>query len=547
MKVSPGFSHLVVLFSVLATAEVTLSSKGSSKLYPVTVNGINLKSASAKDIAAALSNGTVTSLELVDAYLKRVDANDRQGLTLRSFIEIAPTARCIAKKLDAERASGNVRSPIHGLPIVVKDAYNTAIELGMNTTAGSYALLQGSHAKSDAFVVKRLRDAGAIILGKANQDEWSGQRGAQNSGAWSARGGRISSAYVQGGYDAGGDPSGSSGGPAVAVSAGFASASLGTDTEGSITNPGSRAALFALRPSTGITSRTGVVPISSSQDTTGPLAKSAWDIAALLEIMAVHDPDDWYSEAAEPFRHKNYTQFLDPDGFKGLRIGIPRDPFWNTTLFGYRASINPAVNATLDKLRSLGAEIIDPIVFPNAERWTYPFVGGPVRDTAGRIQIQYDIKTDMANYLTQQRTNTSSLESLYDIIAFNDANHELESPPGICCQNGFLAADQLGPKNSSAEYWWAKWQQQQLNEEGIEYVFRHYKIDVMLVPTEGAASRLGAVGRCPIGNVPVGYDDIGLPFGMAFVGQRYDEPAVFRAMSAYEAHFPAREVPSTLD
>lgn len=153
----------------------------------------------------------------------------------------------------------------------------------------------------------------------------------------------------------------------------------------------------------------------------------------------------------------------------------------------------------------------------------------------------------MAHYLTTQRTNTSGMETLFDIISFNDAHAALEFPPGICCQDAFLAADQLGPKNTSSEYWWAKAQQQQLNEEGIEYVFRHYKLDVLLVPTEGAASRLGAVGRCPVGNVPVGVDEIGLPFGMAFVGRRYDEPMVLRAMAAYEAHFPARPVPDLVD
>ncbi|KAH8728262.1 hypothetical protein GQ44DRAFT_769772 [Phaeosphaeriaceae sp. PMI808] len=153
----------------------------------------------------------------------------------------------------------------------------------------------------------------------------------------------------------------------------------------------------------------------------------------------------------------------------------------------------------------------------------------------------------MANYLTTQRTNTTGIENPFDIISFNNDHTDLESPPGICCQESFLATDQLGPKNSSAEYWWGKFQQQQLNEEGIEYVFRHYDLDVLLVSAEGAAFRLGAVGRCPVGNVTVGHDEIGLPFGMSFVGKRYDEPTVLRTMSAYKAHFPARPVPSLLD
>ncbi|KDN59835.1 putative glutamyl-tRNA(Gln) amidotransferase subunit A [Colletotrichum sublineola] len=546
------------------------STKGSTISYPVTVNGIHLLAASARDIAEALNQQHVTSEQLVDAYIARIEANDRTGLNLQSVIEIAPTAREVAKKLDEERQSGAIRSAIHGLPILVKDNYNVDTELGVNTTAGSYALL-GSHASGDAFVVKKLRDAGAIILGKANLNEFSGQRGAVNSSAWSARGGRISSAYVFGGFSAGGDPSGSSGGSAVSVSAGFAAAALGTDTEGSIGSPANRAALFGLRPSTGLTSRTGVVPISSSQDTTGPLAKSVWDVAALLEIMAVHDDEDAYSAAAEPFRLKNYTQFVDGPSFKGLRVGVPREPFWNQTFQQYRAATNPALDAVLDKMRDLGAEIIDPVVLPNEADWRYPFVGGAKRDSAGAIIIrkstamprtqytrlqstnprlmlpEHDTKEDMANYLTRYRTNTTGMESLFDIISFNEANVELESAPGVYGQDSFLAADQTGPRNTSSEYWHAKYVQEQLGKDGIEAVFRLHKLDVLAVPTEGSASRFGAVGRCPVGNVPVGYDEINLPFGMSFVGKRYDEATVLRAMAAFEANFPARELPPTLD
>ncbi|KAK2018405.1 amidase signature enzyme [Colletotrichum eremochloae] len=517
------------------------STKGSTISYPVTVNGIHLLAASARDIAEALNQQHVTSEQLVDAYIARIEANDRTGLNLQSVIEIAPTAREVAKKLDEERQSGAIRRAIHGLPILVKDNYNVDTELGVNTTAGSYALL-GSHASGDAFVVKKLRDAGAIILGKANLNEFSGQRGAVNASAWSARGGRISSAYVFGGFSAGGDPSGSSGGSAVSVSAGFAAAALGTDTEGSIGFPANRAALFSLRPSTGLTSRTGVVPISSSQDTTGPLAKSVWDVAALLEIMAVHDDEDAYSVAAEPFRLKNYTQFVDGPSFKGLRVGVPREPFWNQTFQQYRAATNPALDAVLDKMRDLGVEIIDPVVLPNEADWRYPFSTNP------RLMLpEYDTKEDMANYLTRYRTNTTGMESLFDIMSFNEANMELESAPGVYGQDSFLAADQTGPRNTSSEYWHAKYVQEQLGKDGIEAVFRLHKLDVLAVPTEGSASRFGAVGRCPVGNVPVGYDEINLPFGMSFVGKRYDEASVLRAMAAFEANFPARELPPTLD
>jgi amidase len=183
------------------------------------------------------------------------------------------------------------------------------------------------------------------------------------------------------------------------------------------------------------------------------------------------------------------------------------------------------------------------------EQWL--FVSSICRFLAVKVEvnfcIEHDVKWDMEHYLKTEIANTSEIQTLYDIISFNEQNADLEFPPGKCCQDTFLAADQLGPRNTSAEYWYAKWVQQQLNEEGIEYAFREYDLDLLLVPTEGSAARLGAVGRCPVGNVPVGYDEINLPFGMSFVGRKYDEPTVIRAMSAYEANFPARRTPPTLD
>ncbi|OMP86695.1 Glutamyl-tRNA(Gln) amidotransferase subunit A [Diplodia seriata] len=263
----------------------TAAQSSVNSTYPVFLKGINLLSASAAEIATALSIGNTTSLQLVDAYIARIEANNHQD-------------------------------------------YNTDVELGMNTTAGSYVLLQ-SQAKGDAFVISNLRAAGALILGKANMDKVSFDKPGHSVG------GQCQSAYVVGGFAAGSDPSGSSRGSAVAVSAssavavsaGFAAAALGNDTEGSVVSPSNRAALFGLRPSTGITSRSGVVPISSSQDTAGVMAKSVWDITAIFEVMAAHDPENAYSAPADPFRRENYTQFLGDDGFQGLRIGIPREPF----------------------------------------------------------------------------------------------------------------------------------------------------------------------------------------------------------------------------
>ncbi|EYE92434.1 amidase signature enzyme, partial [Aspergillus ruber CBS 135680] len=450
-----------------------------------------------------------------------------------------------AQRLDEERANGTLRSHLHGVPIVVKDNYNTDPELGMNTTAGSYSLLNQT-VTGDAFVVSKLRSAGLLILGKANLDEFAGMMGKDSSSGFSSRGGQASAAYVVGGFAAGGDPSGSSGGSAIAVSAGFAAASLGTDTDDSIVKPACRAALFGLRPSTGLTSRSGVVPLSLSQDSTGPLAKSTWDVAALLSIMAVHDEEDSYSQAAEPFRKKDYTAYLKKDGFKGLRIGVPRYPFFNASITGARSEANGAIDKALLEIQKLGATVIDPVTFPNAEEFTYAYPGLPERSNNETILLQYDLKEDIAIFLQTQLIN-STIRSLQDIINYNEAHSDLEFPPGQCCQATFLNANNLPPRASSAEYWIAQYHQQRLDVEGMQATMRQHDLDLFVVPTEGYSARMGAIGKRPVGTVPLGYDGINLPFGLAFVGRSYDEGTVLRAMYASEKAFPKRQVPPTLD
>ncbi|CAG8213152.1 unnamed protein product [Penicillium olsonii] len=435
----------------------------------------------------------------------------------------------------------------------------------MNTTAGSFVLLKdGGEVVGDSFVIKQLRNAGAIILAKANLMEWSGSAGV-NASAWSPRGGQVSSPFVVGGFAAGGDPGGSSSGPGAGVAAGFAPLAFGSDTEASIVLPSSRGALYGLRPSTGMTSRTGVVPISSSQDTTGPLGKSTWDVAVSLGIMAGLDPDDSYTIPAEPFRHDDYTKFIDANGFKGLRIGVLRDPFFESETARQQLMIS-SFNESLAKMEFLGATVLKTSL-PNKEKWNYTFVGGPERSSNGTIRIrecsrhvrrslgnctlltchppEYDLKYDMAQYLTTRRLN-SSLSSLEDVINSMVEWWSLESPKGQCCFPTFIASDQVTDRDTSVEYWLAKYTQERLYEDGPAAIFRDYNLDVIVLPTEFNSARLGAVGRLPVGTVPLGYDDIELPFGLAFVEQRHDEGTVIRAMSAYEANFPPRRVPTTL-
>ncbi|CAG7921935.1 unnamed protein product [Penicillium olsonii] len=297
-----------------------------------------------------------------------------------------------------------------------------------------------------------------------DQPQWSGSAGV-NASAWSPRGGQVSSPFVVGGFAAGGDPGGSSSGPGAGVAAGFAPLAFGSDTEASIVLPSSRGALYGLRPSTGMTSRTGVVPISSSQDTTGPLGKSTWDVAVSLSIMAGLDPDDPYTIPAEPFRHDDYTKFIDANSFKGLRIGVLRDPFFESETARQRLMIS-SFNKSLAKMESLGATVLETSL-PNKEKWNYNFVGGPGRSSNGSIQIRECSR----RYLTTRRLN-SSLSSLEDVINSMVEWWSLESPEGQCCFPTFIASDQVTDRDTSGEYWLAKYAQERLYEEGPASIFR---------------------------------------------------------------------------
>ncbi|GAA6041361.1 hypothetical protein JCM8097_007685 [Rhodosporidiobolus ruineniae] len=548
---APASSNsLVARDNTSAAGALTYSTKGSNVSYPVTLGGVSLLTASAKELAEALDAGKFTSVQLVEAYLDRISANDKQGLNLHSIIETAPKENvlAIAQKLDDERVAGSKRSLLHGLPIAVKDNYNTDPSLGMNTTAGSYALL-GQTTVGDAFVIEKLLEAGVIILAKANMNEFAGEFGRFNSSGYSARGGQCSNAYTEGGFAAGADPGGSSGGSAVSTSAGFVAFALGSDTEGSILDPSQRSALYGLRPSTGLTSRTGVVPISSSQDTTGPLAKSTWDVAAALSIMAGYDSHDKLSAAAKPFIQDDYTKFLSADGLKGLRIGIPRETHWNQTYTALPDSMMAELNATLAKLEAAGATIVDPVLFDDAEQLRYVFPAGPLPVNNATLRLLTDFKADMADYFSTQVANTT-VTSLFDIINFNDLHAELEFPlslPDQWGQSTIIGAQAMPHPDDSPAYWKSQYEMQRLYLEQILPAYDKYDLDLILSPSEADPTRLGTIGHLPCGTVPVAQRENGGPYGMTFVGRRYDEKTVLRAMSGWEAVSTPRAVPPLLD
>src|SRR5690242_5129172 len=307
------------------------------------------------DLQAAMESGQRTSQQLVEAYVERIQALDASGPTLRAVIELNPDALAIAEALDRERSERGARGPLHGIPILLKDNIDTAD--GMETTAGSLALV-GVRRAQDAFVAARLRDAGAILLGKANMSEWANFRSTHSSSGWSARGGQALNPYA---LDR--TPCGSSSGSATAVAANLCAASVGTETDGSILCPASINGVVGIKPTVGLTSRAGVIPISHSQDTVGPFGRTVADAAILLGGMTGVDPRDPAALASAGKFYTDYRQFLNADGLRGARIGIARQ-----TYFGYSSKADAIANAAIERMKELGAEIIDPADIPTAEQ-----------------------------------------------------------------------------------------------------------------------------------------------------------------------------------
>ncbi len=438
--------------------------------------------------------------------------------------------------LTTKPLSQTILSELHGIPMLFKDNIGTDVSLGMNTTAGNFGFL-GSQTKGDCPVAAKLRAKGVIIIGKANLSELANYKGNITNG-WSARGGQTQSAYVVGGFAAGGDPCGSSSGSAVGTSAGFAAAALGSETDGSLVCPSNRAALYTIRMSVGLSSRSGVIPISSTQDTVGPMAKSTYDCALILENMVGYDVNDTFTYAAVNHTYSNYTQFaLKPyASFMNKTLAIPRAFFYNESISGNPPEINTALNAAIQKMASLGAKIIDNATVPSAPELA--------TSTAETTVLDTDIKVDLATYLSN--LINPQIETLEDLINFNDANANIEFAPGECCQQTLVRAVQTTGKNATV-YTQARATDLDIGRtRGIDYVLNTYGADALVLPTEGYASSLAAVAGYPIVSVPLGYLPSGQPFGMAFIGRQWSEPTLISLMAAWEAAAPPRKVPAQL-
>ncbi|MGH2614170.1 MAG: amidase [Thermomicrobiales bacterium] len=490
------------------------------------------------DASAAMSASEMTAHEITSMYIERIEAIDQRGPRLRSVMEINPDALHIARAADRERQTTRDRGPLHGIPMLVKDNIGTADS--METTAGSLALV-GARPRTDAFVAARLRAAGAVLLGKSNLSEWANFRSLRSSSGWSGRGGQCLNPYA---LDV--TPSGSSSGSAAAVAANLAVAALGTETDGSILSPAAANGIVGLKPTVGLTSRSGVIPIAHSQDTVGPMTRTVADAAVVLEAIAGFDPHDPATAGASE-RPPRYTTFLDPDGLRGARIGIPREVYW-----GYSPPADAVAEAAIAVMRELGAEIVDPADIPTAHQLAS---GWPPSDDGALTVLLYEFKADLNAYLAGLEAPTG-VGTLAELIAYNEQNAEREMP--FFGQELFVMAEANGPL-TEPDYLAALEQNRRLSrQEGIDAVLNAHKLDALLMPTSsppakidlvnggrslGGSSRPAALAGYPAITVPAGFA-FGLPVGITFMGAAFAEPTLLKLAYAFECATSARKTPT---
>ena len=529
--------RFLVVFVAAATIAVTGAQRPSQPPFDV-------EEATIAALQQRMQSGQETSRSLVDKYLARIEAVDRSGPALHSVIEINPDAPIIADQLDAERKGGRVRGPMHGIPILLKDNIATADR--MMTTAGSLALA-GVKPPKDAFIVSRLRESGAVILGKTNLSEWANFRSTHSTSGWSGRGGQTKNPYA---LDR--NPSGSSSGSGAAIAANLAAVAVGTETDGSIVSPSNNNGLVGIKPTLGLVSRSGIVPISHSQDTAGPMTRTVADAAALLGAMSGADPDDPITtrgvgvELAPPLGRPrsaptDYTRFLDPNGLKGARIGVVRNKY-----FGSSPATDALAEAAIAVMKQQGAILVDPANIPTLGKFD-----------DGEFQVLlYEFKADLNKYLTWLG-GASPVHALKDVIAFNDAHKDQEMP--YFGQEIMAMAEKKGPLTSAKYVSTLARNRQMARALGIDATMTKYKLDALFAPTSGPAGLIDLVnGDSGGGSSPstvtsvAGYPHItvpggfyrGLPVGMSFFGRAWSEPTLIKLAYAYEQATKHRKPPA---
>ena len=496
------------------------------------LNNFELSEITIDELQKWFASGRYSSRAVTEKYLARIREIDQSGPKLNSVIEVNPEALEIAERLDRERKEKGSGGPLHGIPVLIKDNIDTGDR--MQTTAGSLALM-GSPAPQDAFVAAQLRKAGAVILGKTNLSEWANIRSSHSTSGWSGRGGLTRNPYA---LDR--NPCGSSSGTGAGISANLAVAGVGTETDGSVVCPASANGLVGLKPTVGLVSRRGIIPISHSQDTAGPMARTVRDVAILLGAMAGADAEDVATADAGRKQFPDYTKFLDPAGLKGSRLGVVRK------YFGFNDAVDKLMESVIGEMKQAGAEIVDPADIPTIGKF----------DDSELTVLSYELKADLAAYL--ERRGNPAMRNLKDLIVFNEANRDREMP--YFGQDIFLKAEEKGPLNSK-EYLDALELNHRLTRgEGIDGVMDKFKLDALVAPTGGPAwvtdlingdhsgggsSNAAAVAGYPNINVTAG-SLWGLPVGISFFGRAWSEPTLLKIAYAFEQLTKARQSPKFL-
>ncbi len=489
-----------------------------------------LEEADIATLQRRMASGELSAHAIAQQYLERIAAIDAAGPQLRSVIELNPEALSIADARDAERREGKVRSPLHGIPVLLKDNIDTAD--AMQTSAGSLALV-GAPATQDSAVAARLREAGAVILGKTNLSEWANIRSSRSSSGWSARGGQTRNPYV---LDR--NPCGSSSGSAVAVAANLTAVAVGTETDGSIICPAAVNGVVGIKPTVGLVSRAGIVPIAHSQDTAGPMARSVADAAVLLQTLVGADPRDKASWDAD--RHRaDYSAALAADGLKGARLGVVRK------FAGFQPDVDAALDGAVAALRAAGATVIDPVDVPDADKYGEAELG----------VLLYELKADLNAYLASRRG--VPVTSLAEVIAFNKQNAAREMP--WFGQELFEQAQARGPLTDKA-YKDAAAKARKLAREGIDATLKKHRLDALVWPSNapawptdplngdhvtGGNTSPAAVAGYPSLTVPMAQAH-GLPLGLSFTGTAWSEASLIRLGYAFEQATHARQPPKFL-
>jgi len=498
------------------------------------VKSFELDEVTISDLQDGMKSGKFTARSLVEKYSQRIDEIDKHGPTINSVLELNPDAPSIADALDRERKSKGPRGPMHGIPVLIKDNIDTADR--MMTTAGSLALV-GAKPPKDSFVVQKLRAAGAVILGKTNLSEWANIRSSHSTSGWSGRGGLTKNPYA---LDR--NPCGSSSGSGAGVSANLCTIAIGTETDGSVVCPSSSNGITGIKPTVGLVSRSGIIPISHTQDGAGPMCRTVRDAAILLGALVGTDPEDAATAESNGKSHTDYTEFLDPNGLRGARIGVVRKSY-----FGFNDAVDVLMEQALDAMKKQGATLVDPADIPTLGKF----------DESELTVFMYELKADLNSYLARLGPS-APVRTLKDIIDFNDRNARKEMP--YFGQDLFLKAEAKGPLTTK-EYVDALEKNRRLaRTEGIDALMNKHNLDALVAPTGGPAwltdlingdhvaggsSNAAAVAGYPNINVTAGFL-FGLPIGISFFGRAWSEPTLIKFAYAFEQTTKARQAPRFL-